>query len=232
MSKTVAIIPAAGQGRRMNRKVNKQYIELLDKPVLAHTLKVFENHPLIDEIIVVAKEDEIEFCQERIVKNYDFSKVSKVIAGGSERQESVYNALKEIKEDCLVVVHDGARPLVAPTIISNAINTAKSSSASVVAVPVKDTIKRVNSDDEVTETLKRSELRAIQTPQVFKKSLLQKAYDEAFEDHFYGTDDASLVERLGVPVKVIDGSYDNIKITTAEDIEIANLVLRRRRACE
>lgn len=225
----VAILLAAGQGKRMNSTTNKQYMHLFDKPILAYTLEVFENHPLIDEIIVVTRAQEIDFCKEEIIKPYNFSKVTKVIEGGKERQESVFNALKILdNEECLVVVHDGARPLVTPKIISDVIIDARDNKASIAAVPVKDTIKRVNSNKLVLETLNREELWVIQTPQVFTKEIIVKAYQRAERENYQGTDDASLVERIGQNVNIVLGSYENIKITTKDDIDLAINILRSR----
>jgi len=231
--KTIAIILAAGQGKRMRTKVNKQYLYMLDKPVLAHTLQVFENHPCIDGVIVVAKADEIDFCFKEVVIPYKLTKVIKVVSGGKERQDSVYQGLQELPNECtLVVVHDGARPLVTHGIISKAINMAQDTGACIAAVPVKDTITRVNNKEIVLDTLPRDELWSAQTPQIFKKELLMEAYIKAKNDGVYGTDDAFLVERLGVEVRVVLGSYENIKITTPEDMEIGCSTLRRRQRCE
>ncbi|NMA02798.1 MAG: 2-C-methyl-D-erythritol 4-phosphate cytidylyltransferase [Clostridia bacterium] len=229
MLKTVALIAAAGQGKRMGSKLNKQYLPLLGKPVLAHTLEVFQQHPLIDDIIVIATKDEVEFCKKEVVEAFDFNKVSQIVAGGQERQDSIYRGLQSLPEECdLVVVHDGARPLVTPQILTEAIKEAQLSKASVVAVPVKDTIKQVNREGFVEKTLNRAELVSVQTPQVFKKEIILKAYEEAFKKGIYGTDDASLVELWGIKVKVVMGSYENIKITTPEDIELALSLIRGR----
>lgn len=229
MFKTVAIIAAAGQGKRMGSQVNKQYLTILDKPVLAYTVQIFQYHPAIDEIIIVAKEDEINFCYQEVVLPYKLSKVRKIVPGGKERQDSVYQGLLELPAECnLVVVHDGARPFVTQDIISKALAAAKSHNACIVAVPVKDTIKRVDDSEFVQGTLTRAELWAVQTPQVFQKQLLFNAYKKAREQGLSGTDDASLVENIGAKVKVVLGSYENIKITTPEDIEIGCAILANR----
>ena len=231
MVKTVALIAAAGQGSRMGSKINKQYLSLLDKPVLAHTLQVFEEHPAIHGIIIIAAATEVEFCRQEIVKAYQLSKVMKIVAGGKERQDSIYRGIEELPDSCqLVVVHDGARPLITPDIISQSIETAQRAGAAIVAVPVKDTIKTVEKG-VVQATLDRSQLWSVQTPQVFKKDILQKAYQDAFGRGFYGTDDASLVELLGVDIQVVPGSYENIKITTPEDIVLGSAFLRGRGSC-
>lgn len=230
MFNTTAIITAAGQGKRMAANINKQYLKLLDKPVLAYTLEVFENHPYIESVIVVAKEEEIQICIDQIIKPYHFQKVTKVVAGGKERQDSVWEGIKVLPAECeLVVVHDGARPLITPEIITNTYGVAIKEGAAIAAVPVKDTIKRVSFENDVQETIPREELWSIQTPQIFKKELLVAAYEWAYKQGFYGTDDASLVELLGKKVKVVMGSYDNIKITTPEDLVIGSSVLQRRK---
>lgn len=234
MFKNVAIIVAAGQGSRMGTKINKQYLKLLDKPVLAHTIEVFEHHPLVDGIIVVTRQEEINLCYEEVIFPYNFQKVIKVIAGGKERQDLVYQGLKALPCECeLVVVHDGARPLITPKIIETAILEGSKEGAAIVAVPVKDTIKRQR-EGYVCETIPREEIWAVQTPQVFSKKIIIEAYEVAYNHGYYGTDDASLVERIGKQVKIVRGSYDNIKITTPEDLDIGGSILRRRggRICE
>lgn len=228
MFKTVAIIVAAGQGSRMGTKINKQYLMLLDKPVLAHTIETFEKHPLIDGIIVITRQEEINFCRDNVILPYCYHKVIEVIAGGKERQDSVYLGLKALPFLCeTVVVHDGARPLITPKIIEDAIIAGRKEGAAVVAVPVKDTVKR-EKGGYVTETIPRKEIWAVQTPQVFDRMTIQKAYQSAYDEGYYGTDDASLVERLGKPVKIVLGSYENIKITTPEDLDIGEAILKRR----
>lgn len=229
MSKNIAVIVAAGQGSRMGTKVNKQYLNLLDKPVLAHTLEVFEKHSLIDGIIVVTRQDEISLCLNEVILHYQLKKVINVTAGGKERQDSVYQGLKALSSQCeLVVVHDGARPLITPEIISKVLATAQQEEAAIVAVPVKDTIKKAV-NGFVSETILREQLWAAQTPQVFTKEVIFQAYLNAYEKGVYGTDDASLVELLGKKVQIVPGIYENIKITTPEDLDIGEAILRRRR---
>jgi len=225
---TVAIIVAAGQGSRMGAKINKQYLKLLDRPILAHTLDVFEQHPLIDGIIVVTRQEEIELCTEEVILPYSFKKVFKVIAGGRERQDSVYNGLKTLPSQCeLVVVHDGARPLITPDIIEKTVIAARQEGAAISAVPFKDTVKRVIKGF-VRETIPRQEVWAVQTPQAFYKKIILEAYEAAYSQDYYGTDDASLVEKIGKPVKIVFCSYENIKITTPEDLDMGKAILERR----
>ncbi|NPV26966.1 MAG: 2-C-methyl-D-erythritol 4-phosphate cytidylyltransferase [Firmicutes bacterium] len=229
MGSITAIIAAAGQGKRMGVGRNKQYLSLIGQPILARTLAVFQSSPLIDDLVVVVARGEVDYCVREIVQKYRFFKVSRVIAGGKERQDSVFEGLRHLQDDCsLVVVHDGARPLLTPVILSRVIQQAELDGAAVAAVPVKDTIKVVDEDGLVVTTPGRKQLWAIQTPQVFRRDILQSAYEQAYRDGFWGTDDASLVERLGLPVRVVMSSYDNLKITTPDDLILAETIWQRR----
>lgn len=228
MGSIVAIIPAAGQGKRMKSKLNKQYLTLIDKPVLVHTLDTFQNNELITEIIVVAREDELEFCRQEVVDKYGFDKVKKVIAGGSTRQESVYNGLQASKVVDYVVIHDGARPLLTGEVLQKAIRQAREHKAVGVAVPVKDTIKVIDEGKFVKQTPARDKLWAIQTPQIFTYDLILRAYEQARRQGVQGTDSSMLVEKLGEPVKLVKGSYENLKVTTPEDLVIAEAIIQGR----
>jgi len=226
--KTVAIIPAGGSGKRMQENQSKQYLLLDGVPVLVHTLKVFQGSPKIDEIFLIVPEDDIEFARQFIVEKYGISKVSRILAGGKERQDSVRNGINAVINDHdIVVIHDGVRPFVSEELVHSAIIEASKEDAVTVGVPVKDTIKSVDDHARVRETLNRSGLWLTQTPQVFKRDVIKKAYEVAYKDNYYGTDDASLVERLGINVKMIHGSYDNIKITTKDDIVLAEGLIKR-----
>lgn len=220
--KTIALIPAAGMGRRMQAGMNKQYLEMNGQPILARTLSLFDKHPRIDRIIVISPADEIDYCRSEIVERYGFTGVQDVIAGGAQRQDSVRNGLAAsgAAEDDIVLVHDGVRPLIGPALIDEVIDAARREGACVAGVPVKDTVKTVR-DSVIVATPDRSTLWLAQTPQAFRFSLLDAAYRLADRQGFSGTDDASLVERLGHPVCMIEGSYRNIKITTPEDLLIA-----------
>ena len=229
MGKVVALIPAAGQGKRMGASVNKQLLNLADKPILAHTLEIFQSSSLIDEIVLVAAQDEISLIKEQVVKPFNFSKVSKIVSGGKERQDSVRAGLAVLSDLTeWVVVHDGARPLLLLAKLENLIRIAWDLEAVIAAVKVKDTIKQADCESQVVATVPRENLWAVQTPQIFRKDVLTRAHAAALETGFVGTDDASLVERLGVKVCVAEGSYDNIKITTPEDMTMAESILRRR----
>lgn len=222
------VIVAAGSGSRMKMNINKQFIKLNNKEIIAYTIEKFYNNKNIQDIVVVLREEEIDFFKNEILNKYEFSRV-KIASGGNERQDSVYNGLKLLGNNCdIVLIHDGARPFVTNEIIDISIQEAKKQKAVVVGVPVKDTIKVINKDNEIVDTLERNRLWAVQTPQTFEYSILLKAYENAFNDNFYGTDDAMLVERMGYKVNMVEGSYNNIKVTTPEDISIGEQILKRR----
>ena len=220
------VIVAAGTGSRMNMGINKQFIKLEGKEIIAYTIEKFYNNSNIEDIVVVIKEDEFEFFKKEILDKYNFKNV-KIAYGGKERQDSVYNGLKLLDEKCdVVLIHDGARPFVSDKIIDKSIEEAKEHKAIVVGVPVKDTIKVIDNDKNIVDTPNRSVLWAVQTPQTFDYNILIDAYKDAFKNKFYGTDDAMLVERIGYKVKMLEGSYNNIKITTQEDLNIGSQILR------
>ncbi|MCG6534475.1 MAG: 2-C-methyl-D-erythritol 4-phosphate cytidylyltransferase [Syntrophales bacterium LBB04] len=197
--KTVAIIPAGGSGRRLKAGMAKQYLLLNKLPVLVHALKVFEQAVIINEIIVVVPESDIKFVQDELIKKNDLKKVTNVIAGGAERQDSVRNGLVAIDDKCdIVLVHDGVRPFVTQEMISRVVKAAKESQAASIGVKVKDTIKETQDTGFVVKTVPRQNLWLTQTPQAFHFDILQKAYAAVARDNYYGTDDASLVERIGI----------------------------------
>ncbi|MCM3768179.1 2-C-methyl-D-erythritol 4-phosphate cytidylyltransferase [Neobacillus niacini] len=220
------ILPAAGQGKRMGAGRNKLFLELNGVPVLIHTLKVFEDDEACQGMILaVHPQDESEF--KALLKEYKISKVIGFAAGGKERQHSIFNALKTIGSDGIILVHDAARPFIKKAQIHRLFETAMETGAAIVGVPAKDTMKKVDAGT-VVETVERSSLWAVQTPQAFRISLLRYAYEQAERDHYLGTDDASLVERLGHPVAIVEGDYDNIKLTTPEDLFFAEAILKKR----
>jgi 2-C-methyl-D-erythritol 4-phosphate cytidylyltransferase len=226
--KTVAIIPAGGSGRRMGSGIPKQYLLLGGIPVLVHTLQVFQSSPVVDEIFLVVPEGDIPEVRNEIVGRYNLFKVSLIVAGGAERQDSVGNALAHLRgEHGIVLVHDGVRPFVSEELIRRVVAVAEADGAVAVGVRVKDSVKEVNSAGWVIKTVTREGLWLTQTPQVFRKPLILAAYERAAADGFCGTDDASLVERMGVPVRMIPGDYDNIKVTTPEDLTLGEDILRR-----
>jgi 2-C-methyl-D-erythritol 4-phosphate cytidylyltransferase len=229
---TAVVIASGGKGLRMGSVKNKNYLPLLGKPVLAHTLSVFEACPLVNTVTLVVPKNDIEFCKDEIVSVYGFKKIVNITAGGSERQDSVFNGINAATNNAkirpgVIAVHDGARPLVSLKIIEDVIRSAAASGAAIAAVPVKDTVKEAN-NGFVSKTLARNTLWSVQTPQAFWTETLLEAYKKAHEDNFIGTDESSLAERLGVDVKIIEGSYENIKITTPVDMLFAEAVLKAR----
>ncbi len=223
------IIAAAGSGSRMKkRKINKQYRMIGSKPMLSHTIKAFDDNPFVDEIIVIVKEEDIGYCNEIIVEPYGYRKVSHITDGGSERQDSIYKALKKVNRSSdIILIHDGARPFIEDRQINALIKYLDKEKAAAVGIPLKDTVKIIEGDN-IVSTPDRKKMRAVQTPQGFDKSLIMQAYEKAEKEGFYGTDDTTLAERLGIPVRIIDGSYKNIKITTEEDMMIANAFIERK----
>lgn len=220
------IIPAAGQGKRMGAGRNKLLLELNKVPVLIHTLRVFEqDEECVGITLALSPKDEEQF--RKIIAEFQIKKVISIVYGGKERQHSVYNGLKAINSNGIVLVHDGARPFIELHYIHKLVSVANMHGAAVVAVPVKDTIKRVL-QNEVVETVDRSSLWAIQTPQAFRISVLREAHKQAMDTGFLGTDEASLVERINYPVKIVEGSYDNIKLTTKEDLYFAEAIMRKQ----
>lgn len=222
------VIVAGGKGKRMGQTTSKQYINIMNREILAWTIKVFEEIDEIDQIVLVIPKDDIKFCTENIVVKYSFKKISCIVGGGSERQQSVYNGLLACDENTdIVLIHDGVRPLINKEIVIETIKCALQYGAAAAAIPVKDTIKIVDENNFIIDTPDRAKLYAIQTPQTFKYDLILKAHKKALEDNFLGTDDTMLVERLEKRVKLIIGSYMNIKITTPEDLIFAEEILKK-----
>ena len=226
-----AIVLAAGKGKRMNTEVRKQYLMLAGKPILYYSLNVFQRSDIIDEIVLVVGDGEIDYCREQFVEKYGFTKVSKIVTGGAERYHSVWNALKETREKGYVCIHDGARPFLDETILKTTYAEVINCRACVVGMPVKDTIKLADENGFVADTPPRSRLWMVQTPQVFETALVREAYAKLMqaEDRTV-TDDAMVVESmLGFPVKLVEGSYENVKITTPEDLKIGEVLCRNER---
>jgi 2-C-methyl-D-erythritol 4-phosphate cytidylyltransferase len=226
--KVIAIIPAAGSGTRLGGKVKKQFLPLKGKPIIIHTLQRFEHCSDVDEIVVAVPESDVVEI-EALLSKYRIHKVSKTIVGGQKRQDSVYHALKRVTagDSDIVLVHDAVRPFVESKNISQVIKACKEYDAAVLAVQPKDTIRRSTGGGFFDQTVDRTALWLVQTPQAFKAKLLLKAFNKAYKDKFYSTDEAALVERLGVRARIVEGSYDNIKITTVEDLELGALILDR-----
>lgn len=226
-SKVHAIIVAAGKGIRMSDAVRKQYIELDGMPMLSRTLGVFNRCDLLDRIIVAVPKDDIDFCRNEIIPAANMEKEVSLVIGGARRQDSVYNCLKTIEtDDGIVLIHDGVRPFVKPEHLVDCINGAQEHGAGILGIPAFDTVKHVNAKNEILQTQKRDMLWLAQTPQAFQLKLIKKAHEIAKQEGFIGTDDASLVERLGGVVKIIPGSRSNIKITSREDLKLALALLQ------
>lgn len=216
-----AIIMAAGKGKRMQTAVSKQFLPVCGKEILAWTVDVFEKSPLVDTILLMASADGKEDVQ-HLWDSYGWKKVAAVLEGGKERQNSVANGLAAVGEETdIVLIHDGVRPFVTEEMIADSIVAAQAYGGAVIGVPAKDTIKVCSADGLAVETPDRSTLWQIQTPQTFQRDLIVNAYEKADRDGFLGTDDASVAEFAGHQVKVVMGSYRNIKITTKEDLVIA-----------
>jgi len=227
-----AIVLAAGKGSRMESRIQKQYLELEGRPLICHALSAFEKS-MVDRVILVAGAGEVGFCQKEIVEAYGFRKVKAVVAGGRERYHSVYEGLKAAEGCEDILIHDGARPCVTAEMINRAIEGAARYGACVVGMPVKDTIKIADSQGNASYTPDRSSLWMIQTPQAFSYNTVREAYDRLFENPSMEqriTDDAMVVETMTQKkVHLMEGSYENIKVTTPEDLEIARVFLKRRR---
>ncbi|MFC1900074.1 2-C-methyl-D-erythritol 4-phosphate cytidylyltransferase [Chloroflexota bacterium] len=218
-----AIIVAAGSSQRMNG-MDKVFAVLGEKPVMAHVLGTFQGCSLIDSIVLVLSEESMDIGK-KLVEENGYSKVTDICPGGERRQDSVAAGLKQIEKADWVIIHDGARPLVTAELIEQGLETAQETGSAVAAVPVTDTIKMVGEDQVVQGTPPRHNLWAVQTPQVFRFDIIQKAYSQL---RYEVTDDARAVEQMGEKVKIYMGSYDNIKITTPDDLALAEILLRKK----
>ncbi len=224
--RTLAIVLAGGAGKRMGSSTNKQFLLLDNKPIIVHTLQVFQECRAVDGIYLVVNHKDLPIIQEEILEVYHFNKILKLVIGGRLRQDSVRNGLEAIDETYdTVIVHDAARPFVSPSFVEKSIFLMEMFDAIIPAIPVKDTIKVISKEGFVQKTLERDSLWHIQTPQTFKYDLIMKAYREGMGKKLYGYDDATFVEHLGKKVKVVEGSPYNIKITTPEDLVIARGIL-------
>lgn len=223
--KPVAVVASAGAGKRLNKKIAKPLVNLNGKPILIHTLENLSKSGLIQEIVVAVNRANLNIIRKKI-RQFGLKKVKKVVSGGKTRAKSVLNGIMAVKEDCdLVVIHDGARPFVSKALINKAIEVAGKFGAAIVAVPVKSTIKKIDSQkSEIISTINRNSLWEAQTPQVFKKDLILDAYKKI--RNFNLTDEAAMLEKLGKKVKLVLGSYENIKITTPEDLKFAEIIAK------
>jgi len=225
-----AVIPAAGMGSRMGIRENKLYLKLEDKPVLYHTLHNFVSNSFIDKIILILQENEMDRCEREILSLFKKGrKKIEMVKGGQSRKESVFNGIKNVpKKTDYIIIHDGARPLITQKIINNVIGFLEKEEAVTTGVDVKDTIKVKDHNNYVVKTINRDNLTSIQTPQAFSYELIKKAHQSDIYDKNI-TDDAYLIELMNKSVKIVEGSYENIKITTPIDITIAEEILKSRR---
>jgi 2-C-methyl-D-erythritol 4-phosphate cytidylyltransferase len=226
-NKVYAIIVAAGKGLRLQGVLRKQYLALDGVPILRHTLNTIDGCEQVNQIILVAPKEDLDFCRNEFLMSSELQKDVRLVAGGSERQDSVFNGLNAIEsDDGIVLIHDGVRPFVRRSHLTACINGAAEFGACILGIPAFDTVKQVSSTNEITQTLKRDNLWLAQTPQAFQLKLIKKAHEAAKQEGFVGTDDASLVERLGEVVKIIPGSRSNIKITDREDLKLAQALFQ------
>lgn len=225
-----AILPAAGVGKRMvtaGHRLPKQFLEIAGVPILTHTLRQFESCDSVDHVTLVCEESMLDFVATEIVEAERYTKIRKIVRGGKERQDSVYSGFCSSLPSDYVVVHDVVRPFVSQSRITEVLEEALRYRAAILAVPAKDTIKAQDDQQFVERTLDRSVLWNVQTPQAFEYGLLREAFENAYAEDFYGTDESSLVEALGVRVRIVPGDYENIKITSPEDLIIAEAIAKK-----
>jgi 2-C-methyl-D-erythritol 4-phosphate cytidylyltransferase len=221
-----AVVPAGGTGTRMGGTVPKQFLELDGKPILYYTLKTLQDCGIISELILVVPEKEYDnACTDWLGKP---EIVTKVVVGGEKRQDSVYNGFCELSPQTeIVLVHDGVRPFLSHQMIQESVDAAREYGAAITAIPVNDTIKKVDNSGLVSKTVDRDGLWRVQTPQVFRYELLEEAFKKANSEKFCGTDEGTLIEHLGKPVKVVEGSEQNIKITRPEDLRLSEIFISK-----
>ena len=225
--RVAAIIPAAGEGRRMGGAVPKQFLQIGGREILARTLAVFEACVAIDDVWVVVAAEQCALCQSTIVERYGLRKVRGVVAGGTTRQESVWHGLQQVAQAVgLVVVHDGVRPFVTELLLQQTLDHANRFGAAIAAVPLKDTLKRVSAAGTVEATVPREHLWRVQTPQAFQHALLRRAFQHAWQQGLQATDEAGLIEALGSGVQIVPSYEHNVKITTPDDLVFCEMFLR------
>ncbi len=231
-NQVTAIIPAAGSGTRMGLKKAKQFMDLCGKPILAVTLSHFQECNLVDRIVVAVSQDDVDYCLREIVDRYKLSKVFKVIVGGKRRQDSVRKGIEAVSDSCrLVLIHDGVRPLVTNGLIERVIKAANDFRAVITGLPVKETVKEADSKGRVLRSIDRRHLWLIQTPQIFRWEDIHLAHQKAIRHGWEeATDDAFLIEKMGIPVKMIEGEEDNIKVTTPQDLDMARFLISKKSA--
>ena len=225
--RVAAIVPAAGAGTRLKSRIQKPYIDLSTKPILARTLIALSKNKDITEILVSVEKNKVNKAQREIIERYGVKK-ARLVIGGKERSDSVYNALKSVSKNIdYILIHDGIRPFITDKLIKALLKEVSMFGAVIAAVPVKPTLKFVGQDGFIKNTPSRKYFWEAQTPQVFKRGLIEKAYRIAMQKNIKATDDSMLVEKIGVKTKIVMGSYSNIKITTKEDLELAKIIIKR-----
>jgi 2-C-methyl-D-erythritol 4-phosphate cytidylyltransferase len=224
----IAIVPAAGLGKRFDSSRKKTFVHVDEIPLLAHTLLRLQKEESITEIIPVLRDEDIEYGKD-LASEYELHKVRKIARGGHERQDSIYNALKMIEDSQLVLIHDGVRPVIPEGTINNLVKGLAGVDGVIPGRPAKDTLKEVDNEGLVVSTMNRQKIRAIQTPQLFNYNIIRRAYDLAYEKGLYATDDAALVEDMGGKIRVIPGSPYNIKVTVPEDMDMVEFFLMKER---
>ncbi len=228
-NRAVAVVPAAGRGHRMGTTTPKQYLMLGGLPLLVHSLRVLEASDAISAVVLATPQADLDYCRQDIVDRYGFKKVRQVVAGGGERQDSVRLGLAAAGSEAeIVLVHDAVRPFLTTSMIAEVVDAAAKHGAAIVAIPMRDTVKRAGPDGLIEETVDRKPLWLAQTPQAFKRTLLEEAHAKALQDGFRATDDAQLVEHLGQRVAIVEGSTDNIKVTRPEDLAMGESILAAR----
>lgn len=229
--RSVALVPAAGRGLRMGGHVPKQFLLLGGQPILVHSLRILQASPFIHEIILAVPQAERQYCLDQIVATGEFGKVTKIVPGGERRQDSVRHALAEVSEDTeIVLVHDAVRPFLTEDMVRKVVAAAAEQGAAIIALPMRDTVKYVGVGGVIERTVDRRPLWLAQTPQAFRRSWLEEGHRKAHLDGIHATDDAHLVELIGKPVVVIEGSGENIKVTKPEDLVIGEAILNSRTA--
>lgn len=229
--RVVALVPAAGRGHRMGGNTPKQFLTLGGLPLLAHSLRVLETSDTISAVVLAAPQVDLDYCKRDIVGRYGLKKVRQIVAGGAERQDSVRLGLAAVGDDAdVVLVHDAVRPFLTAAMIVQVVEAAAKHGAAIVAIPMRDTVKRTGADGLIEETVDRKPLWLAQTPQAFKRALLKEAHAKALQNGFRATDDAQLVEQLGHRVAIVEGSTDNIKVTRPEDLAMGESILAARQS--
>ncbi|HWF58790.1 MAG TPA: 2-C-methyl-D-erythritol 4-phosphate cytidylyltransferase [Nitrospira sp.] len=227
----MALVPAAGRGLRMGGSVPKQFLALGGQPLILHSLRVLQASSIIEEVILAVPQHEMDYCLKEIVAKHRFTKVTKVVPGGHERQDSVRHALEAVHDDVdVVLVHDAVRPFLTEQMVERVVKAARDKGAAIIALPMKDTVKQVGADHVIVRTIDRQSLWLAQTPQAFRCDWLLAAHRKAHAEGVRATDDASLIEWAGHPVCVVEGSGENIKVTRPEDMVIGEAILASRRS--